>query len=400
MSCHARYAVAIIAVSMLGSVNAQQVPASQPPLWSAKPDVAAFEKIENEHLAAAQRSIDAIGAAKGARTIENTLVPYDEAVRQINAAAYFANLMQEVHPDATFRDHATQMTRKASAVQTALALNQNVYRALSSLDLSSTDPATTYYVKRQLLEFRLAGVDKDDATRAQLKKLNDQLTEQQSMFDRNIADGQKSIEVTNAAELEGLPQDYIDRHKPGADGKIHITTDYPDFLPAVKFARSNELRRRLYEAFWARAYPKNRDVLEQMMQTRYEIASLLGYASWADYFAADKMIEKGGNIADFLEQVNSAAKPMVQREFAMLLSEKQKTDPQATAIGDYEIAHLSELVRRSQYEFDSQSVRPYLPYKQVKQGILDTAAKLFQVSFPAGTKCSVMGPGGGNLGHD
>ena len=52
-----------------------------------------------------------------------------------------------------------------------------------------------YYVKRQLLEFRLAGVDKDDATRAQLKKLNDQLTEEQSMFDRNISDGQKSVEV-------------------------------------------------------------------------------------------------------------------------------------------------------------------------------------------------------------
>jgi thimet oligopeptidase len=381
MSCHARYAVAILALSMLRSVVAQEAPSSQPPLWSAKPDVAAFEKIENEHLASARRSIDAIAAAKGARTIENTLVPYDEAVRQINAAAYFANLMQEVHPDATFRDHATQMTRKASAVQTALALNQNVYRALSSLDLSAADPATTYYVKRQLLEFRLAGVDKDDATRARLKKLNDQLTEEQSMFDRNIADGQKSIEVASAAELKGLPQDYIDRHKPGADGKIHITTDYPDFLPAVKFAENDDLRRRLYEAFWARAYPKNRDVLRQMMQTRYEIADVLGYASWADYFAADKMIEKGGNIADFLQKVNNAAKPMVQREFGMLLAEKQKTDPQATTIGDYEVSHLSELVRRSQYEFDSQSVRPYLPYAQVKQGILDTAAKLFHVSF-------------------
>src|ERR1700687_5273504 len=147
MSCHARYAVAILALSMLRSVNAQQAPSSQPPLWSAKPDVAAFEKIENEHLAAARRSIEAISAGKGARNIENTLVPYDEAVRQINAAAYFANLMQEVHPDATFRDHATQMTRKASAVQTELALNQDVYRALSSLDLSAADPATTYYVK-------------------------------------------------------------------------------------------------------------------------------------------------------------------------------------------------------------------------------------------------------------
>jgi thimet oligopeptidase len=38
-------------------------------------------------------------------------------------------------------------------------------------------------------------------------------------------------------------------------------------------------------------------------------------------------------------------------------------------------------VRRSKFDFDSTSVRPYLPYTQVKQGILDTAQKLFQIQF-------------------
>jgi len=361
--------------------GAQEMPKSQPPLWSTEPDVAAFEKIENDKLAGAQRSIDAMVAVKGARTIENTLAPFDDAARQINAAIYFASLMQQVHPDATFRDHATDMTRKASAVQTALALNRDVYQGLASLDLSKADAATQYYVKRQLLEFRLAGVDKDDATRAKLKKLNDQLTEEQSMFDRNISDGQKTIEVASVAELDGLPRDYIDRHKPDKDGKIHITTDYPDALPAFKFAKSDDLRKRLFEAFDTRAYPKNRDVLEQMMQTRYEIAQLLGYESWADYNAADKMIARGENIADFIKQVDAASRPLVQREFAMLLAEKQKTDPGAKDIQEYEVSHLSEMLRRDRYNFDSQSVRPYLPYPSVKQGILDTAAKLFQVSF-------------------
>ena len=99
-------------------------------------------------------------------------------------------------------------------------------------------------MQRQLLQFRLAGVDKDDATRARLKKLSDQATEEQSMFDRNIADGQKVVEA-DPAELDGLPQDYIDRHKPGANGKVRITTDYPDALPVFSFAKSDSLRRRV-----------------------------------------------------------------------------------------------------------------------------------------------------------
>jgi len=361
-------------------LSAQKVTVSQPTIWAGKPDIAAFEKIETDRLAAGQRSIDTLLSAKGPRTIENTLVPFDEAVHQNNSAGYFAELMEQVHPDATFRDRATLMLTKASAAQTAIALNHDVYNALSALDLSKADAATRFYVQRQLLEFRLAGVDKDDATRARLKKLNDQATEQQSMFDRNISDGKNTVEA-DPAELDGLPQDYIDRHKPGADGKVHLTTDYPDALPVFTFAKSDSLRRRMSLAFNTRAYPKNQEVLTNLMKTRYEIATLLGYSSWADYNAADKMIAKGHNIAEFINQVNDASRDLSRREFEMLLAEKQKTDPGAKEIWDYERNYLSELVRRSKYDFDSQAVRPYFPFMEVKQGILDTAADLFHVSF-------------------
>ena len=361
-------------------LSAQKITVSQPTIWAARPDVAAFEKIETDRLAAGERAIATLLAVTGPRTIENTLVPFDEAVHQNNSAGYFAGLMEQVHPDAAFRDHATAMLTKVSAAQTAIALNHDVYNGLAALDLSKADATTKYYVQHQLLEFRLAGVDKDDATRARLKKLNDQGTEQQSMFDRNISDGQKVVEA-DPSELDGLPQDYIDRHKPGADGKVRITTDYPDAYPVFTFAKSDSLRRRVSLAFNTRAYPKNQEVLTSLLKTRYEIATLLGYSSWADYNAADKMIAKGHNIADFIQQVNDASRTLAQREFEMLLAEKQKTTPGAKEIWSYEAAYLSELVRRTKYDFDSQSVRPYFPFMEVKQGILDTAADLFHVSF-------------------
>jgi thimet oligopeptidase len=363
------------------SAASQPGPSSQPTVWATKPDAAAFEKIVNDRLAEGQKSIDTIVAAKGPRTIENTLVPYDEAIRQINIGNYLANMMFQVHPAAKFRDVASTMTQKATAALTALTLNRDVYQALSALDLSKADAVTRYYVQRQLLEFRLAGVDKDDATRAKLKQLNDDLTGEVTLYERNIADDQRSVEIASAADLDGLPQDYIDRHKPGANGKIIITTDYPDTFPILKFAKNTDLRRRLYEQFDNRAYPKNHDLLLKMMQTRYEIATLLGYSSWADYNAADKMAVNGKNIADFIRDLDAAARPVAQREFAMLLAEKQKTDPGAKEIWEYETSFIREQLRRSKYNFDSQSVRPYLPYPSVKKGIMDTAAQLFHVTF-------------------
>ena len=68
------------------SVAAQGMPESQPPVWSATPDIAAFEKMENTRMASAQRAIDKLVAVRGSRTIGNTLVPYDQAFEQIDDA--------------------------------------------------------------------------------------------------------------------------------------------------------------------------------------------------------------------------------------------------------------------------------------------------------------------------
>ncbi|MEP6886627.1 MAG: M3 family metallopeptidase [Gammaproteobacteria bacterium] len=382
-----------VPAGMAGIAGAEELTQTQQPIWSAKPDVAAFEKIENDRLRAAQRSVDRMLAVNGPRTVENTLARYDEALRQINAAAYFSGLMEAVHPDVAFRDRATAMTREVSATQTALSLNRGVYQALAAVPTAQADPATRYYLQRQLLEFRLAGVDKDNAVRARLKKLNDELTEEVSAFERNINDGQKVIEVHDPTELNGLPQDYLAAHKPDKNGLIHITTDYPDYGPVMDFAASDELRRRLSLAFNTRAYPQNRDVLVKMLQTRYEIASSLGYASWADYFAADKMIGSGARITDFIRDLDETVRPVAEREFQMLLAQKRKFDPLATSVGVAEKSYYQELVRRSQFDFDSQSVRPYFPYPTVKQGILDTAAKLFHVEFRREERAPAWDPG-------
>ena len=363
------------------TVRAQDIPKIQAPIWAGTPTVFAFEAAENAHLAAAQGSLDKLLAAQEPRTVENTLTAYDDAVRHLNSASNLSGLLQQVHPDSAFRDSATAMTTRVSGAVTALSLNRAVYHAVSAIDLSHADAATKYYVQRQLLEFRLAGVDKDDATRARIQKLQDQLTEAQSHFDRNIADGEIVIDFDNVTALAGLPPDYLANHKPGPDGKIHISTSYPDLFPVLTFANDPRTARRMWEAYDDRAYPKNRNVLLTMMKTRYEIANLNGYKSWPDYDTADRMIGTGPKIAAFIDQVDMALRPTALREYALLLAEKKKTDPSATEIYAFESFHLQELVRRSQYDFDSASVRPYLPYTEVKQGVFNTAAALFHVSF-------------------
>jgi thimet oligopeptidase len=54
--------------------------------------------------------------------------------------------------------------------------------------------------------------------------------------------------------------------------------------------------------------------------------------------------------------------------------------------------YWNEQYRRSAYDFDSQSVRPYFPYTQVEAGILKTASRLFHLEFRPATDAVVWDP--------
>lgn len=359
---------------------AQQRSLAQPPIWADKPSLTDIEKKEDAKLAAADSAIAALLKARGVRTIENTVELFDKAAMELDDAVGLAKLVRQLHPDSALRDKAMEYVSKADSARKALALNRGVYDALAAVDLSNADPATRYYVGRRLQLFRLAGVNRSDAERAKLKALLGQLSGIESTFNHNIDEDHRTLSV-KPSELEGLPQDFLDSHKPDQDGMIRLTNDYSDFFPVMKFAIHDGVRRRMYQTIYSTGYPKNRDLAIQMLRLRSEIAQLLGYSSWADYSAASKMTKNAKTIENFIAELDKAQRPVADREFPVLLEEKRKFNPAATDISEHEFLFLAEQVRRQKYGVDSVALRAYLPVPAVKQGLLDVSSKFFQVEF-------------------
>src|SRR5262249_34664046 len=313
------------------------------PFWTGTPDGPAFERAMDTRLAHARRLIAQIAAVGGPRTIDNTLRPYDDVQLELDAVAQQALLIQSVHSNPALRETAEKLSQKASALNTELSLDRRIFDAIAALDVSKADAETQYYVKRLLRDFRLAGVDKDDATRTRIQALRNELTEIGQDWDRNIRTDLRTVK-TDASELEGLPRDYIARHKPDADGTITLTIDYPDSLPVFSYAKSDDLRKRMFMEYNNRAYPKNIDVLDQLIATRAEVAKLVGFDTWANYITADKMVESGKNASDFIDRVVSASGPKAEREYAAILKRKQQDVPAATDVTGWERTYYAELV--------------------------------------------------------
>jgi thimet oligopeptidase len=336
------------------------------------------------HLEAHEAALTALLAVEGPRTPENSLRPYDAAIAQLSLAGAQAGVLNSVASDNAVRDQAQLEAQRVAQAGSALSLNRAVYEALAAIDLAGASPATKHYVQRTLLSYRLAGVDKDQATRNHLQALHEKATGLSLEFSRNIQEGAKTIEAT-PAELEGLPADYLNRHAPDANGRVTLTTDQPDMQPVMTFAVSAALRERMFLAYNTRAYPANKQILLDLLATRQEIATILGFRSWADLATADQMMGSAANVRTFLAKLNDASRDGAVREHELILDFARRQQPDLTAIDTTSRGYWYEQFRRSAFDFDSNSVRPYFPYARVEAGVLTTAARLFKVDFRSST---------------
>lgn len=340
-----------------------------------------FAKVQEEQLALADLAMKQMLSVQGKRTIDNTLKPYDQILIHLDAVVNQSSLMENVHSVTEMRTAAENFSQKVAAFAAELSLNRNVYDALRGMDISDADVKTKYYVEKTLRDFRLSGVDKDDAVRAKIKSLRDELVLIGQIFAKNIREDVRTVTVTDMSELDGLPQDYIDRHKPDSNGVVTLTINYTDAVPVFTYATSENLRRRMFMEFNNRAYPVNMDVLDNLIAKRHELAQLLGFPTWAAGVTADKMVENEKNASEFIEKIAAVSKSKSDDDYAQLLARKKKDIPESYEVTPWESGYYSELVRKSDFDFDAQNVRPYLPYGKVKEGVLSTTSRLFGVEF-------------------
>ena len=344
------------------------------------------------HLGTAQQMLDRLAAMKGPHTVENTLRLYDDITLEISRARNPALVLSNTHPDLAMQKAADAMLVRTQEFEASRQSNRAVYDALAAIDASHADPQTQYYLRRELAMYRLNGVDKDAATRARIEDVRARLATLTGEFRRNIRASTRSITVASAADLDGLPSDFIARQKPGPMGGITLRVDDSNTGMVLTFARSDEIRRRMYHEATNVAYPENVEVLKQIVTARRELARLLGFESFTDFDAASRMVGTSTRASDFITNAIADAKPKVAREYAEMLKAKRQDVPDAQAINAWEYAYYRERVRQASYAFDSQVVRPYFAYDRVRDGLLTIATQMFGYTFRERTDIPVWHP--------
>jgi thimet oligopeptidase len=380
------FAFALAATCLAVATVVAQVPSAQrseavdSSFTAGVTDVASMQKAVDARLARAQGLLDDLIAVKGQRTVANTLAPYDDLIEEIRTASGLAGIMAAVHPDEAMRKAGDDLERKADALESEISLRPDVLRALQQMRLDGADAETRYYVERTVRELKRLGVDRPEAARARLKGLRDELTVLMAEYLRNIRERGRRFTVASAKELDGLPADFIARHKPDATGAITLTSDIVDVRPVLTYATSEALRKRMYIESNTVAHPENVAVLAKMLAVRAEMARVLGYSTWASYDMESRMSGDVKTVSSFIDRVVAAARRKADGEYEELLKAKRQAVPGST-LNVWDRPFYAEQVRRQSYAFDSQTVRPYFAASRVLQGVLDVTSRIFAITY-------------------
>ena len=371
-----------------------------------------FSKIKLEHIEPAIETIIAdnraallalladplVAAEPGWDNLIARLENLDERLGNTWSVVGHLHSVQNTEPLRAIYDRCQAMV---SDYYTWMSQDEGLCRLIGTLqdnaDQVGLTPSQHKVVEDYMLDFRLAGVDLDAAKKEQFKVLEKTLNTLSSKFGNNVLDSTKawSRHITDAGALSGLPPLPIEAaaaaaRRKGKDGYL-ITLDFPSYNAVMTYADDRALRQAVYDAFVTRASDQqplfkpwdNREVINEILKNRREMASLLGFESYAAQSLAKKMAQSPQDVVGFLEQLIQHSRPHARAEFDALQAFARNNG--LDSLQPWDTAYYAEKQRKQLFDISEEELRQYFPLHRVKQGLFTIVGKLFGVSIVPNT---------------
>lgn len=364
-------------------------------------DLPAFDRIEPAHLLPALESVlednrallDAVAAAEP--RWEQVVEPLEAAADRLARVWSPVSHLHGVRDSAELRQVYEAALPKLSAYSSAYGQHRGlfeVYRQLAaSPEFAGFEPARRSAVEHALRDFRLSGIELDDADRERFRAIDARLSELCNRFAQQLLDATDAFELPVSEDrLAGLPEADVERARTAgrerqAEGPV-ITLDGPTYQAVMMHAEDRALRQAIYQAWTTRASDQgphagrfdNAPLMEEILALRQEQAALLGYASWAERQLAGRMAGSSADVLGFLRQLATQARPQAEREFEELktFAREQLDLPDLKA---WDVGFAAERLRQARFDISQEALRPYFPVDRVVTGMFAIVQRLFGI---------------------
>ena len=369
------------------------LPYQAPPLDKIKDDD--YIPAMDAGMAEEQKEVEAIANNPAPPTFENTIVAMEKSGRLLRRVqgAFFTVVSANENP--TLQKVRATEAPKLAAHLDAIRLNDKLFQRVSTIynerKSLNLDPESLRLVEYDYDQFVHAGAKLNEADKAQLKKLNEELATLSNTFATKLLAATKegAYTTTDKGAMAGLSDAQINAAAEAAKGRkvegyvipLQNTTQQPDLVSLSV----RDTRQTMFGNSWNRAEKGNdndtRDTIAKIAQLRAQKGKLLGYPTFAAWKIEDQMAKTPEAALKFMDALVPAATAKAANEAADIQAviDQQKG---GFKVQPWDWDFYAEQVRKAKYDLDEEQIKQYFELNNVlENGVFYAANQLYGITF-------------------
>ena len=345
--------------------------------WDTPYGIPDFDSVKEKHYIPAvkmgirqqQGEIDAIIANADAPTFENVVEAYENSGAILARVTGVLFNLSETDSDESLQKIVEKVLPMLSEHSNNIFMNpyffakvEKLHNEIDNLGLTQEQKMV---LKKMYKSFVKNGVALDETSQARMREINKELSSLEFTFGNNL------LAENNAfADRFGL--------------------SISEYAGAMASTEDRALREEMFKAYSSRGNNgneyDNKELILKIMALRIEKAKLLGYETPASFILSDKMAGTPEAVDTFLAGLMAPAVAKAREEVAdmqTIMDEDVKAGlhPEGSVIEPWDWAYYAEKVRKVKYALDEEQLRPYFKMENVRQGVFNTASRLWGLQF-------------------
>ena len=382
--------------------------------WTAPFGTPPFDQIKEAHfrpafdegMARQKKEVEAIAASTEAPTFANTIEAMEYGGALLSKVGNVFGALTENNTNEVLQKIQAEMAPILSKHADDIALNAKLFERVKAVydkrDTLGLTPEQARLLEETYKGFVRSGAALDEAKKAELRKVNEELAVLSQKFGENVLaeDNGFKLVLDKKEDLAGLPDDMVTSaaeaaKADGKEGKWAFSLHKPSCIPFFQYSSRRDLRKKLFKAFIQRGDNNNandnKKILSRIAALRVSRANLLGYKTHADYVLEENMAKNAANVYKLLDQVWKPALATAKVE-ARELEAMMNKDGVAGKLQPWDWWYYADKLKKAKYDLDDEALRPYFELKAVRQGAFDVAGKLWGLKFEKRTDIPVYHP--------
>lgn len=244
-------------------------------------------------------------------------------------------------------------------------------------------------IEKIIKDLKNSGIDLPIKQKRQLAKLNQKLSILTQKFQNNITDAQEQLSfIVKPSELKGLSERAmrnavnLSKEEDIEDGKLLITESSGLISNVMENCTSFRLKKKIYnhkKRLCTKGKFNNTKLIDKIYRLEQEIATLLGYETYAHMAVEDNMAKTPKIVLEFLDKLGNTAFPYAQKEVEEVNNFGQRILSREPQWWDHD--YILDQMKKQNLNIDSEKIRKYFPVEHVLQGLFNFCKEKFDVSF-------------------